>query len=84
MAKPQNLVVMGQDGKIAIIDCKGHIQCVENDKLGAKLVDLMEQRQKAGIAISKALEKAGYNVCASQESFMLEMVPSPKKRSRKK
>lgn len=83
MAKGQNLIVIGLDGKIVIVGCNGQVKCDGDDKLKSKVAGLIGKRQKAGIDISKALEKAGYDVCATQESFVLEMVP-PKKPSGKK
>jgi len=80
MAKQGNVVIIGKDGKIAIVDCNGHIAVIEKKKLGSKLSGLMEQRQAAGIALSKALAKAGFNVCASQESFVMDVTEYKKKK----
>lgn len=83
MAKGQNLVVLGNDGKIVVVGCGGDVKCDDDEKLKTKVAGLIGKRQKAGIDISRALEKAGFDVCATQESFVLDAVP-PRKSSDKK
>jgi hypothetical protein len=75
MAKGPNVIVKGKRGSFVIIDCDGNIECVDKEKLGGRIATLMMKRQAAGIAISKALGAAGFNVCTQQESFVLDSCP---------
>lgn len=73
MAKQGNVVIVGKDGKIVIVDCKGRIALVGRGKVGSRVAKLVAARQAAGIALSAALADAGFQVCASQQSFVMDL-----------
>jgi hypothetical protein len=81
--KLPNIVLRGRKGELVIFDCDGNVTCVPSGQLAAKVESLMMLRQKAGVAISKALEKAGFQVCAQQESLVIEATEPSAKAAKK-
>jgi hypothetical protein len=72
MANGKNIIIKGGDGKVAIGTSNGRVELLSDDNLISSLTELLAKRQAAGLALTKALAEAGYDVVATEETDVFD------------
>ena len=60
----QNLLIVGEDGKVVVATSTGKVTVVTDKALAAKLSELLAERQRAGKNLTEILKDAGFDVLA--------------------
>ena len=84
MAKGENVIIVGNDGNVAIGTSKGKVSMLGPGKLSTKLLQLAEQRQAIGKKLTDELEKAGFPVTGNSHTNVFYPTGDLPKRRKKK
>jgi len=71
-AKRDNILFVGQDGKIVIASATGKLTVASAARLPGDLIELLRKRQATGKALTEAFSKANFDVTGASEMQVLD------------